>query len=512
MALTPGTRLGPYLIEEMLGAGGMGEVYRATDMHLKRAIAIKVLPTSVSGDVERLARFQREAEVLAALNHSNVEQIHGLEKSDAITALVMELVDGPTLAERIAKGPIPLDEALDIAKQIADALQAAHERGIIDRDLKPLNIKLRTDGTVKVLDFGLAKSLDPMSGPQSSTHSPTITSPATMTGVGVLLGTAAYMAPEQAKGGPVDRRADIWAFGCVLYEMLTGRRAFPGATTSETIARLLEREPDWEALPASAPASLRRLLTRSLEKDPKRRLHDIADAKFEIEEAQVESTSRPAIRDSAPRAGIRRGPIVVTVVVAMALLALAVWRFFPRSGPALPPPRVTVLTSYPGIEARPTFSPDGSQVAFSWDGEAQDNEDIYVVIVGSDSPLRLTTSPARDVSPAWKPDGSEVAFARLEGARAVIYVVSPLGQSERKLAEFSALPVRTGPRDMNDPLLSWSPDGRWLAVSHKTAGPQQGIFLLAHDGSAQRLLVARRTTEGYVPAAFSPKWNHAGLR
>jgi Tol biopolymer transport system component len=195
---------------------------------------------------------------------------------------------------------------------------------------------------------------------------------------------------------------------------------------------------------------------------------------------------------------------VLAAAVCVALVAVGIWQFLPRSGPVLPPARVMVLTSYPGIEARPTFSPDGQQVAFSWDGENQDNEDIYVVIVGSDSPLRVTTNPGRDVSPAWKPDGSEIAFARLEDDRAVIYVVSPLGQSERKLADFSAVPVRTGPRDMNDPLLSWSPDGRWLAVSHKTAGSEQGIFLLAHDGSAQRLLVARRTFEDYVPAAFSP--------
>src|SRR5215216_2609057 len=226
MPLTPGTRLGPYEIAAQIGVGGMGEVYRATDTNLARQVAIKVLPASVAADPDRLARFDREAKTLAALNHPNIAAIYGLEKSSGITALVMELVEGPTLADRIAQGAIPIDEALPIAGQIAEALEAAHEQGIIHRDLKPANIKVRTDGTVKVLDFGLAKALDPVGSRPDVSQSPTITSPA-MTQAGVILGTAAYMSPEQAKGRPVDKRADIWAFGCVLFEMLTGQRAFP---------------------------------------------------------------------------------------------------------------------------------------------------------------------------------------------------------------------------------------------------------------------------------------------
>jgi serine/threonine protein kinase len=229
----PGARLGPFEIQSAIGAGGMGEVYRATDTNLKRAVAIKVLPESVATDRDRLARFQREAEVLASLNHPNVAAVYGLERSDGVTALVMELVEGPTLADRITQGAVPLDEALPIAKQIAEALEAAHEKGIIHRDLKPANIKVRPDGTVKVLDFGLAKALEAPSTAISATQSPTITSPAMMTGVGVLLGTAAYMSPEQARGKAVDKRSDVWAFGCVLYEMLTGHRAFDGETTTE---------------------------------------------------------------------------------------------------------------------------------------------------------------------------------------------------------------------------------------------------------------------------------------
>src|SRR5262245_43787390 len=249
MALSPGTRLGSYAVTAQIGVGGMGEVYKATDTNLKRAVAIKVLPTSVASDAERLARFKREAEVLAALNHPNIAAIYGLERSAGITALVMELIEGPTLADRIAQGAIPIDEALPIATQIAEALEAAHERGIIHRDLKPANVKVRPDGVVKVLDFGLAKAMEPAGAmsPNAST-SPTITSPA-MTGVGMILGTAAYMGPEQARGRRVDHRADVWAFGCVLFEILTGRRAFLGQTATETLAAVLERQPDWHALP-----------------------------------------------------------------------------------------------------------------------------------------------------------------------------------------------------------------------------------------------------------------------
>ena len=246
MALTPGTRLGPYDVSDQIGVGGMGEVYRATDTNLGRQVAIKVLPDTFLHDPERLARFEREARTLASLNHPNIASIYGLEKADGIRGLVMELVEGPTLAERIAQGPIAIEEALPIAKQIAEALEAAHEQGIVHRDLKPANVKVRPDGTVKVLDFGLAKALEP-SGATSPgmTQSPTITSPAMMTGVGVLLGTAAYMSPEQARGKAVDKRTDVWAFGAVLYEMVTGKRAFPGDEVSDVLASVLAREPDW---------------------------------------------------------------------------------------------------------------------------------------------------------------------------------------------------------------------------------------------------------------------------
>jgi serine/threonine protein kinase len=295
MPLSPGTRLGAYEIVAKIGEGGMGEVWRATDTRLKRQVALKVLSAAFMADPERIARFQREAEVLAALNHTNIAQIYGLEETDGVTALVLELVEGPTLADRISRGPIPIEEALPIARQIAEALEAAHEQRIIHRDLKPANIKVRDDGTVKVLDFGLAKlaeSVVPSAAPPVPlTQSPTITSPAMMTGVGVLLGTAAYMSPEQAKGKPADRRSDIWAFGCVLYEMLSGKRAFEGEDVSDTLAAILRGEPNWRALPAATPSSVRRLLNRALQKDQQLRLPHIGTARLDIDEARGGATS-----------------------------------------------------------------------------------------------------------------------------------------------------------------------------------------------------------------------------
>ncbi len=275
MSLPPGTRLGVYEVTAQIGVGGMGEVYRATDTNLKRSVAIKVLPASVAGDADRLARFQREAEVLAALNHPNIAAIYGLEKTPDFTALVMELVEGEDLSQRIARGAISLDEALPIAKQIADALEAAHEQGIIHRDLKPANIKVRSDGTVKVLDYGLAKAMEPAAGSSPSlSMSPTITTPAMMTGVGMILGTAAYMSPEQAKGRVADKRSDVWAFGCVLYEMLTGQRAFAGDDVGEVLAEVIKVNVDWRRLEAVRNAALVTLVRRCLRKEPRQRPGD----------------------------------------------------------------------------------------------------------------------------------------------------------------------------------------------------------------------------------------------
>jgi serine/threonine protein kinase len=274
MSLINGSRLGPYEIVAPLGAGGMGEVYRARDSRLQREVALKVLPASVAEDPDRLVRFQREAQVLASLNHPNIAHIHGLEESGSLRALVMELVAGDDLSSRIARGAIPLDEALPIA----EALEAAHEQGIIHRDLKPANIKVRPDGAVKVLDFGLAKALDPAGGSNTD-----VTSAPTMTGgaakPGMILGTPAYMSPEQARGRPLGRRTDIWAFGCVLCEMLTGRPTFPGDSIADVLSSVVKEPPDLTGLPPDTPQTIRRLLARCLEKDPRERLRDIGDAR-----------------------------------------------------------------------------------------------------------------------------------------------------------------------------------------------------------------------------------------
>src|SRR5215472_236829 len=287
MTLNAGARLGPYEIVSPLGAGGMGEVYRARDGKLNRDVAIKILPAAFATDADRLARFRREAQVLAALNHPHVAAIYGLQESSGVEALVLELVEGETLIDRIARGPLPPEEALEIARQIAQALEAAHERGIVHRDLKPANVKLTPEGRVKVLDFGLAKALSADESSADLSTSPTITAQSTK--AGVIIGTAAYMSPEQARGKAVDKRADIWAFGALLYEMLTGRRCFQGETVSDTLAAVLMRDPDWSALPAKTPVSVRRVLRRCLDRDPRTRFHDIADARLELDEPAAET-------------------------------------------------------------------------------------------------------------------------------------------------------------------------------------------------------------------------------
>ena len=334
MALAPGARLGRYEITARIGAGGMGEVYRAIDANLDRQVAIKVLPDLVANDPERLARFEREARTLASLNHPNIAIVHGLETADGTPALVMELVEGETLAEQIARGPIPIDEVRSTSLQIAEALEAAHDQGIIHRDLKPANIKVRPDGTVKVLDFGLAKAMEPVGATPGVTQSPTITSPAVMTAVGVLLGTAAYMSPEQARGKLVDKRADIWSFGCVLYEMLTGRRAFTGDDVSDVLASVLAREPDWTLLPPEVSPVVAAYLKRCLYKDRKHRVGDIRDVRLAIEGAF--DTGAPPVAHPvavAPRRWLRAMPVAAAVVGAALLAVVAAWALWPLAEP-----------------------------------------------------------------------------------------------------------------------------------------------------------------------------------
>ena len=423
MPFQTGTRLGPYQIVSAIGAGGMGEVYRATDTNLKRAVAIKVLPASVAGDADRLARFQREAEVLAALNHPNIASIYGLEKSGIATALVMELVEGPTLAEVIARGAMPISDALPIARQIADALETAHEQGIIHRDLKPANIKVRSDGTVKVLDFGLAKAIEPAGRLSSSvSQSPTITSPA-MTQAGVILGTAAYMSPEQAKGYAVDKRSDIWAFGAVLYEMLTGQRPFKGDDVSETLASVLARQPDWTVLPKASPQLIRRLLRRCLEKDRTRRLADMSDARLDIDDALSGSDTEAPVAHPASRT--REGLAWASALLLVGLIAAATVAWASRQTPFPVETTRTILSVAPSGEAsganpleqrvgaaRPTrtavaLSPDGRTLVFSaiWGGAQQ----LYARRMDQLSATPISGTSGGH-SPFFSPDGQWVGF------------------------------------------------------------------------------------------------------
>ncbi len=370
MAIARGTRFGPHEIVDSLGSGGMGDVYRARDTQLQRDVAIKVLSKSFVNDANRVARLQREAEVLASLNHANIAHIYGLERGEGTTALVMELVEGPTLAVRIAQGALPADEALNVALQIAAGLEAAHERGIVHRDLKPSNVKLKPDGTVKVLDFGIAKALDLQA--TSGSQALALTTPA-MTEVGLVLGTAAYMSPEQARGKAVDERADIWAFGCVLYEMLTGRPAFAGEDVTTTLARVLERAPDMSALPKDVAPNVRHAIDLCLQKDVKKRIADIRDVKLALE-GTLETPSQ-TVQPVAVAAPVWRRALPISAgLLAIAIVAGAyVWRTAPPPAtvPAAPlavtrfvvtPPATAPLANLGGYDV--VISPDGQRLAY----------------------------------------------------------------------------------------------------------------------------------------------------
>ena len=407
MTLEPDTRLGIYRIVGPLGAGGMGEVYRAEDTKLKREVAIKVLPEAFARDEERMKRLEREAQVLASLNHPNIGSIYGLEDIDGVRALVLELVEGPTLAERIEQGPIPLEEALPIAQQMAEALSEAHENRIIHRDLKPANVKLTPSGDVIVLDFGLAKALTgegAASGVSSElSQSPTLSRHATA--AGVILGTAAYMSPEQAKGKAVDRRTDIWAFGVVLYEMLTGKRLFQREDVSETLAAVLRAEPDWSALPAETPSPIRRLLRRALRKNTRERLSDIADARLELDEA-LEAPEEVVATPQKPRTL----SLLLGGLLLAALTAVVVWNLAPSESPPSRPMARFPLRLPAGDELTIRV---GHAVAISRDGTRivyGANDQLYVRALDEmePSPLRGTESGA--YSPFFSPDGQWVGF------------------------------------------------------------------------------------------------------
>jgi serine/threonine-protein kinase len=411
-----GTRIGPYEILSAIGAGGMGEVYRARDTKLGRDVAIKVLPEAFAGDPERLARFQREAQVLATLNHPHIAAIYGLEDAGGISALAMELVEGDDLAQRLAKGPLQLADTLAIATQLAQALEAAHDQSVIHRDLKPANIKVRTDGAVKVLDFGLAKLVEGPGTLRSGSVSmpPTLTSPVGVTGAGMILGTAAYMSPEQAKGRAADKRCDIWAFGCVLFEMLAGTRPFASDDVSEVLAFVITKEPNWSALRATTPAPLRKLLRRCLEKDPRRRLRDIGDALPELEEAAAPaSTSPAALTTTSDTRGrwLERTLAAILLVATCAGTGFVVW----RARPSVPATVTRFALNLPvdqqitgSLGRTVAFSPDGSRLVYVA------NNRLYLRAMSEDEAKPVPGTEAATVRGGlmftWSPDSRAIAY------------------------------------------------------------------------------------------------------
>jgi len=538
MPLTEGSRLGPYEILAQIGEGGMGQVYRAIDLNLKRTVALKVLPDVVAGDPDRLARFQREAEVLAALNHPNIAAIYGLEKSSGTTALVMELVEGPTLADLIAQRRdrgLPLPEVLLIARQIAEALEAAHDAGIVHRDLKPANIKVRADDAVKVLDFGLAKA-GGQNLQSNSGANPTMTSPA-MTQMGMILGTAAYMAPEQAKGRPVDRRADVWAFGAVLYEMVTGTRAFAGDDVSEVLASVLAREPDWSKLPADAPA-INGVIRRCLERDPRQRFGDTQSVRLALTGALSVSSSTPVVPvvpavPVVPVVPVVPGITLPWILAAAATIAAAALGVTLLNRPApepsavvkssiLPPPNVAFdfdVTVGPAV-----ISPNGKLIAFS--GREQSGHiQLWVRPVDATDARPLAGTDGASF-PFWAPDSKQIGFysaarGRLErvdlagGAPIVIasasyvrgacwgadgtvlYDTSDLGGTimEVQIASDST-PKPLSPEQVDSHRSPWLlPDGKHFLYTDRSKGQ---IHVVSRDGKTDKLLADGTSHAAYA--------------
>ncbi|HXE89619.1 MAG TPA: protein kinase [Terriglobales bacterium] len=458
MAIGSGTRLGAYEILEPIGAGGMGEVYRARDTRLGRDVAIKILPEAFAHDAERLARFEREAQLLAALNHPHIAILHGLEEINGQRFLVMELVEGGPLVPQLR---LPVPEALELARQIAEALEAAHGKGIIHRDLKPANIRVTSEGRVKVLDFGLARGEAPVKT-SSDSDSPTATFRTSLGGA--MMGTVAYMSPEQARGRPVDKRTDIWSFGCVLYELLSGRRAFAGETATDSIAAILEREPEWSALPDATPAAIRRLLKRCLQKERKQRLHDIADARLEIEEAMAQPRDEPAVAEPPGRL-----PLYAVAAICLVVGALAAWAVLWKRRAETHTTRlvqVSRLTHDPAHSEWPTWSPDGKLVAYS--ANRGGNFDIYVRRIEGGQDVNVTNDSAEDIQPAFSPDGQWIAFISTRSSRTgMVRIGSTFGMEFRTsggdlwVAPALGGPARRLAEDANAP--AWNPDGKHIA-------------------------------------------------
>jgi len=523
-----GKSLGHYEILGSLGSGGMGDVYLAEDAHLGRKVALKVLPDEFAADPQRRARFEREAKLLAALNHANIATIYGLEQADGVSFIAMELVEGETLSQRLASGvPLAVDEALRIARQIADGLEAAHVKGIIHRDLKPANVMITQTGTAKVLDFGIATSLsDSMVGATSATA---------LTTAGTVLGTPHYMSPEQIRGEAIDKRADIWAFGGILFEALTGKAAFGRETVADTMAAIIDQEPDWSLIPPSTPELARGVVQRCLTKDLDHRIHDIADARIELEEAI--SPRKRRRRSSYPWRGYSWTPFLLRGAITGVLLAAVgwvIWSVSPQFLGARPLPvgQPYPVTTSDAWESQPAISPDGSRIAFSANHEG--NSDIYVVDAQGGEPVVLVDHPSADTDPAWFPDGS-VAFASDRNGGLGIWRVPQFGGGATLLVPGAGEPaispdgstvafsravpsghLRIGVAPVGDPAggnmltgndgglwdhtgPAWSPDGTTICYASR-----DGLWLVEVAGGRPRPL----TTGGHYDV--EPVWSFDG--
>ncbi len=488
MSLTLGSKLGSYEVLSLLGAGGMGEVYRARDTRLGRVVAIKVLPAERMADDDRRWRFVQEARAASALNHPNIVTIYEIESADGNDFIVMEYVPGKTLDSVIHRQGMRLSEILRIAIPIADAVARAHAAGIVHRDLKPANVIVGSDGAVKVLDFGLAKLVaqEEADSPEHETVTGPLRQPAN------VAGTAGYMSPEQAAGKKVDGRSDIFSFGAMLYEMVTGRRAFAGNSTAETLAAVLREQPKTPSeLTPDVPRDLEKVILRCLQKEPDRRFQHVADVKVELQEIKEESDSQPTAAQAPDRR--RHRWWLVAALAGVLLLAVVAWIRWRSREIELAPPRLVPLTSMHGFETHPTFSPDGGQVAFAWEGEKGDNFDIYLKMIGSSEVRRLTTDPAPDFVPSWSPDGGRLTFVSNRSGTPQVYVLELADGKARRLTYSGG--YNTSP--------SWSPAGDKIAYTGRVNGRFQIFTIGVQGGDPQQLTVNSGDSE-------DPSWSPDG--
>jgi eukaryotic-like serine/threonine-protein kinase len=502
--MNPGAMLAHYRVVSRLGAGGMGEVYLAHDTRLERTVALKILPAEVAADPERMRRFEQEAKAAAALNHPNVAHIYEIGEDEGVRFLAMEYVEGQTLSDLIRDRQLDVRAILDISIQVTDALEEAHSRGITHRDVKPANIMLTSRSRAKVLDFGLAKMHLPKAHVITAS-APTQTFVQAATDSGTVVGTVQYMSPEQALGAALDHRSDIFSLGAVMYEMATGSPAFPGSSPAAVYDGILNRTP---APPhqknPDLPEELERIIYKALEKECDLRYQTVADLRADLKRVRrdIESGMKSAARAAATPRRPWTEPVLLVSAVLAVLVGVAIFFVQQRhSGTPEATLQAIPLTSYPGSESQPSFSPDGNQVAFAWNGETETDWDIYVKVVAAGTPLRLTSNPAADYSPAWSPDGRHIAFLRQSDSGSAFYLIPALGGLEQKLSDASS--DRSG---LDTPYLAWSPDGRTLAIADKDS-PQEpsSIFLMAVDsGRRWKLTSPEKKSPGDSSPVFSP--------